>query len=162
MLLISSQGLSNGSHFIKISGKADSKIKYDFIDSEIFFEGSLRVHNDRLILKGKAKTLASLICDISLEKFKEEIEAEVDINILKGIKLEYRTEKDENTIYIGEDEKTADITEIVVQELLVKIPMKRVAPKHRGKKIEDIYPHIIESKKEGQSPFDILKNLKNN
>lgn len=162
MILINVQGLSNGNHIIKVSGKADGKIKSDYIESDVIIEGSLRVHNDRLILKGTAKTDASLICDMSLEDYKEEIEANISIIILKGIKEEYRTETDENTIYISEEEKNANITEIVLQELLVKIPMKKVAPKYVGKAIEDIYPQIKESKKEGQSPFDILKNLKNN
>jgi len=162
MLLINALGLSNGKHFIEISGKADGKVKSEFVENEIFVSGSLRVHNDRLILKGIAKTDASLICDLSLESFKDEIEAELNINIIKGVKEEYPTEKDENTIYIGEEEKTADITEIVLQELLVKLPMRKIAPQYRGKSVEDIYPQMKESKKEGQSPFDILKNLKNN
>jgi len=40
--------------------------------------------------------------------------------------------------------------------------MKKVAPQYKGKDIEEIYPEIKEIKKEGLSPFDILKNLKNN
>lgn len=162
MLLLNAQGLSNGKHFIEISGYADGDFKSDIIDSEVFVKGSLRVHNDRIILKGKAWTKAKLICDLSLEDYREDIEAEIEVNIIKGMKEEFRSENDENTIYIGEEEKTANITEIIVQELLVKIPMKKVAPKYRGKDIEEIYPEIIEDKKEGLSPFDILKNLKNN
>ena len=162
MLLLNAQGLSNGKHFIEISGLADGELKSDIIDSEVFVEGSLRVHNDRIILKGKAWTSAKLICDLSLEEYREDIAAEIDISIIKGMKKENRSEKDENTIYIGEEEKIANITEIVVQELLVKVPMKKVAPKYRGKDIDEIYPEIKENKKEGLSPFDILKNLKNN
>ncbi len=162
MLLLNVLGLSNGKQNIEISGLADGDYKSEFIDSEVFVEGLLRVHNDRLILKGKTWTSAVFICDISLEEYREVIEADIDINIIKGMKEEYRTEKDENTIYISEEEKSANITEIVVQELLVKVPMKKVAPKYRGKDIEEIYPEIKEIKKEGLSPFDILKNLKNN
>lgn len=162
MLLLNAQGLSNGKHYVDISGYAEGDYKSDIIDSEVFVEGSLRVYNDRIILKGKAKTDAKLVCDISLEVFRQTIEADIEINVIKGMKEEYRTEKDDNTIYIGEEQKTADITEIVVQELLVKIPMKKVAPQYKGKDLEEIYPEIKEIKKEGLSPFDILKNLKNN
>ena len=162
MLLLNVQGLSNGKHNIEISGIADGEYKSEIIDLDVFIEGTIRVHNDRIILKGKAWSEANLICDLSVEEYRERIEAEIDINIIKGMKEEYRTEKDENTIYIGEEEKNANITEIVVQELLVKLPLKKVAPKYKGKDIEEIYPEIKEIKKEGLSPFDILKNLKNN
>ena len=162
MLLLNVHGLSNGKHFVEISGKADGEFESEVINSEVFVEGSLRVHNDKLILKGKARTIANLICDLSVEKFQEEIEAEIEIIVMKGMKEEYRSELDENTIFIGEEEKIANITEIVLQELLVKIPMKKVAPKYRGKEIEDIYPKLKDDKKEGLSPFDIFKNLKNN
>ncbi len=162
MLLLNAQGLSNGKHYIEISGIADGEFKSDIIDSEVFIEGSLRVYNDRIILNGKAWTSAKLICDLSLEVYREKIEAEISINVIKGMKEEYRTEVDENIIYIGEEEKNANITEIVVQELLVKVPMKKVSPKYIDKDIEEIYPEIKEIKKEGLSPFDILKNLKIN
>lgn len=162
MLLLNVLGLSNGKQNIEFSGLADGIFKSEFIDSEVFIEGTLRVHNDRIILKGKAWTSAIFTCDLSLEEYREEIEADIEINIIKGMKEEYRSEKDDNTIYISEEKKNADITEIVVQELLVKVPMKKVAPKYRDKDIEEIYPEIKETKKEGLSPFDILKNLKNN
>ncbi|MFA7325364.1 MAG: YceD family protein [Candidatus Kapaibacterium sp.] len=162
MLLLNAQGLSNGKHYVEISGIADGDFKSEIIDSEVFIEGSLRVYNDRIILNGKAWTSAKLVCDLSLEEYRERIEAEVNINIIKGMKEEYRTEKDENIIYVGEEEKNANITEIVVQELLVKVPMKKVAPQYKDKDIEEIYPEIKEIKKEGLSPFDILKNLKHN
>lgn len=162
MLLLDTQNLTNGKHFVEVIGKVDGLHKVVYFDDNIIVSGSLRVYNNRLILKGTAKSQAKLICDLSLEEFQEEIVADINITILKGIKEEQRTETDENTIYISEEEKKVDISEIVIQELLVKIPMKKVAPQYRGKEINEIYPQIKESKKEGQSPFDILKNLKNN
>lgn len=162
MLLLDTQNLTNGKHFVEVSGKADGDQSNKYFEDTILVEGLLRVYNNRLILKGTAKSSAKLICDISLEEFKEVITAEINITIFKGIKAESRTETDENTLYIAEEEKKVDITEIVMQELLVNIPMKKVAPKYRGKDIDDIYPQIKQNEKKGQSPFDILKNLKNN
>jgi uncharacterized metal-binding protein YceD (DUF177 family) len=162
MLLLDIQSLTSGKHPVKVEGKVDVSHGNDYFFDNVVVEGTLRVHGNSFILDGSASSQAKLVCDLSLEEYEELITADVSITIIKGVKEELRTDVDENTIYVNEEAKNADITDIVLQELLVKIPMKKVAPKYRGKEIDEIYPLIKEEKEDGRSPFDVLKNLKNN
>lgn len=162
MLLLEVHNLTSGKHPIKTIGKFDTFHGNDFFFEDVLVSGTIRVHNNRFIFEGTASTKAKLTCDLSLEEFNEDIEADINIIILKDVKEELRVNTDENTLYISSDAKNVDITDIVLQELLVKIPMKKVAPQYRGKEIEEIYPQFKEEKEVRKSPFDILKNLKNN
>lgn len=163
MLFLNVHSLSNGKHNVEIEGKAEGEFDTEKLNSLITVKGTLLVHNDKFMFTGTATTKANLTCDLSMEQYEELLETNLEITVLKGVKEEYQTEEDENTIYIGEEEKKANITDIVVQELLVKIPMKKVAPKYRGKELDEIYPSLKHKNEEkGNSPFDVLKDLKSN
>ena len=71
---------------------------------------------------------------------------------------------------LAEDEKYIDITEDIREEMIVHLPMKRIAPEYRGKNFEDIFPQLtgkkMKKKKNKDQEIDdrwsALKNIKLN
>ncbi|MFN3194801.1 MAG: YceD family protein [Chlorobiota bacterium] len=167
MLFVDIVGLKNGKHHFEIKSDVGSDFKTKELVNPVSVKGDLIVHSNNIFLDAIASTEMKLKCDLSLEEYTENIEAEIKISIIKrqdSMNIDSENEESENTIVITDEQQKVDISEIVAQELLVKIPMKKVAPKYRGKKIEEIHPSInkSEDKEEGQSPFDVLKKLNNN
>ncbi len=167
MLFVDIVGLKNGRHHFEIESEIDKKLKTKEIVNPIEVSGELIVHSDNIYIDGKASTEMKLKCDLSLEEYFEYIETDIKITLSKrqeNVEFDSAESDLDNIIYISDEQKKVDISEIVVQELLVKIPMKKIAPEHRDKKIEDIHPSVNKGidKEEGQSPFDVLKKLNNN
>ena len=167
MLFVDIVGLKNGKHRFEIHSDVGKDYETKELVNPVSVSGQLIVHSDNIFLNGIASTDMKLKCDLSLEDYIENIKAEIKINIIKrqdSMKVESNNEESDNTILISDEQQKVDISEIVAQELLVKIPMKKVAPQHRGKRIEDIHPSVNrnDDKEEGQSPFDVLKKLNNN
>jgi len=167
MLFVDIVGLKNGRHHFEIKSEIDKKLKTKEIVNPIEVTGELIVHGDNIYIDGKASTDMRLKCDLSLEDYSEYIETDIKITLSKrqdSVDFASTESDEDNIIYISDEQKKVDISEIVVQELLVKIPMKKVAPQYRDKKIEDIHPSVNKDidKEEGQSPFDVLKKLNNN
>lgn len=160
MFLIDLNGLANGNHQIELTGKFKKDLSKEF-NGEVKIIGNLKVLEDKYLFEGEAEAVADLVCDLSLDDFQEKITAPLKIKILKG--AEDEEANDDNTIYLGIEEKKADVTEIILEELLVNLPMKKIAPKYRGKDLKDIYPDL-ESKKEQEtdSTWEKLKKLKLN
>ena len=167
MLFVDIVGLKNGKHHFEIKSDVGSDFNTKELVNTVSVKGDLIVHSNNIFLDAIASTEMKLKCDLSLEEYSEKIEADIKINIIKrqdSMKVESNNEESDNTILISDEQQKVDISEIVAQELLVKIPMKKVAPQHRGKRIEDIHPSVNrnDDKEEGQSPFDVLKKLNNN
>ncbi len=103
---------------------------------------------------------ASLIlkCDLTLEDFTEEITANLNVNIfdtIAGNKL-----GDEEAIYLDKDQKYIDITDKIYEEIILAIPMKKVAPEVRGKSLEEIFPNLVNNDSPVNNTWDALKNIK--
>ena len=108
-----------------------------------------------------------------LEEFEEDLSCSFSISLMANNLLatdssdKLDSESTEN--YIFEDEKFINLTTEIREELIVNLPLKRVAPQYREKPLEDIYPQFAEKKivkTKNNSEFDdrwsTLKNLKFN
>ncbi|MEI6090866.1 MAG: DUF177 domain-containing protein [bacterium] len=166
MLKISIRTLKDGDNSIELSENSE---KIDGIFSEFFgivdFTGIVKRQGDRYIVKGKAHCQANLICDLSNEDYIELIE--VDINAVYVVNnLLYNETKDiinelHGEIYMRDDDLFIDITEEVKQELIIGLPLKRIAPAYRDKKVEDLYPDYVNTSSElpEDSRWEALKKL---
>lgn len=175
MLKILVKGIKDGEYDVDISSPVE-EIEGFFPEffGEVRFRGKLRILGKRYTVEGVAECDANLVCDLSLEEYTETISVQITSSFyannelyfsLKGISEELR-ETPEHIIH--EDDKYIDISEDVRQELAIHLPMKRIAPKYRGKSFEDIYPQFsadIKPKgktKEIDERWSALKKLKNN
>ena len=140
-------------------------------DRMIKISGSFNLFGEKLGLNFFVKASADLVCDLTSEKYIEEIEVELD--------LMFRLFDDDiflidDSIY-DKDSYTLkgyklNITQIVCDELALAIPMKKIAPKYREKELTDIYPEItrddetkrkekIEEVQGRENPWSKLKKI---
>lgn len=132
----------------------------------IIVEGKLTKIGKRFTVVGVAKCQANLICDISLENFTQEIIANFDYTFTVNNELYYllrekgEFENENGEIIIHEDDQFIDLSEELRQELILNIPMKKVAPKYRDKNLNEIYPELEIEEEAADPRWSELKKLK--
>ena len=73
-----------------------------------------------------------------------------------------QSDSEGDEIILRDDEELIDITEEVRQELVIHLPMRRVAPAYVNTTFEALHPEFLDDKKEtdhSESPFAALKHL---
>lgn len=168
MLRFRIHGIKDGKYQLDLESdvREIKELSEEFIDS-VSIKGILTKIGKRYTFVGKAKCNAKLICDISLEEFIEEIETDIEISFVANNELYFLNkaksnfESETGDIIIHEDEQEIDFSEQVRQELMISLPMKRVAPSFRDKSIEDIYPQFMADKQEKPEIDERWKGLEN-
>jgi uncharacterized metal-binding protein YceD (DUF177 family) len=158
MIKLRIRGIKDGEHIIEERYPAE-KIKgiYPEFKGDVLLEGKLRKLGKRYSFVGTARSVATLVCDRSLQEFDKEIEAEIKISFLADSDLFTMIESgkaDDEEItenVVHEDDSFIDLDEEISEELAVSIPMKRVSPEYEDLDIEDIYP---EHSKDAESKED--------
>lgn len=164
---------------IRIHGIKDGESDFTLEDSvsnlqdipEEFFgnvtvEGKLTKIGKRFTVIGVAKCQANLICDISLENFVEVITANFDYSFTVNSELynllseKGELENENGEIIIHEDDQYLDLSEELRQELILNIPMKKVAPNYRDKNLNEIYPELEIEEEVTDPRWSELKKLK--
>jgi uncharacterized metal-binding protein YceD (DUF177 family) len=144
MLEISVKGVQEGRQEIELNCPAVEICGSfpEFVD-EVQVDVELMKIGQRYQLKCHAECDALLICDYSLKEFRERISAEFSVEYVFNTELflqqQEQGEIDAFDVHaIHEDESSINITDDVVQELAVRIPLKRISPEFREKSLEDI------------------------
>ena len=178
MIRIFIQGIKNGEHEVDMQVPV-SEIRdfYPEFFGNIEIKGNLRKFGKRFTLNLSLACKAKLICDLSLKEFEETIEGNLKLSLLADSEMsrKLKIEKDEiaetEKNIISEDDKYIDITDEVREELIVRLPMRRVAPEYKEKSLKDIYPQYSSDanedkkktkKKEPDERWAPLKKLKLN
>lgn len=170
MLKIYIHGLKDGDYDVHLYAKVKDleKIAEEFI-GEVIFNGTMRIVGKRYNIFGKAECLARFECDLSLREFEENIQAEMNCAYLANNELYLHNKKNgfkfSEEIIIHEDEKYIDLTNDIVEELSVHLPMRRIHPELVGKNLDDIYPEYSANlnkaeKKEFDDRWEALKSIK--
>lgn len=132
---------------------------------KITVEGKLTKIGKRYTVVGSAKCNAKLICDISLEEYIEEIIARFNYSFIVNnelysiLKQKGEFENENGEIIVHEDDQFLDLSEELRQELILNIPMKKVAPQYRDKQLNEIYPELS-IEEESDPRWSELKKLK--
>jgi uncharacterized metal-binding protein YceD (DUF177 family) len=168
------QGLRDGEYPVEIESKVENipELPEELI-GVVRLIGTMKILHKRYTIQAKILSRAKFICDISLEDFEEDLECDFSISLVASNVLatdkKDRDDSESSENFIFEDEKYITLTSEIREELIVNLPLKRVAPKYREKSLEDIYPQFVEKIKEKtkkDSEFDdrwsSLKNLKFN
>ena len=144
--------MEDGTHEVALECPADEipDMFPEFSGSTVKAFGSVRRVGKRFLFSLRAAAVAHLECDLSLEKFDEEVTsdfevlfiADTELRLLAGISGDetYITDRDERII--RSDSGFIDLTEDVREELCTALPLKRIAPQYRGRDISDIYPEL--------------------
>lgn len=168
MFKIAIRGLKDGEYNVELdgNGKDVEYICKEYATSNIKVSGSLHVLGNKYTLSSKIYAIAKMTCDVSLDEFEEEIEVELNMtfiadNQLADVQLE-RMEDDENERIIRNEDKDIDLTSDIRDMLCLALPMKKVAPKYRGKSLKEIYPEYSDDDKPDNknNPWAQLDKLK--
>jgi uncharacterized protein len=170
MIKIYIKGLKDGLHDVELSEPVNAvpELSEEFF-GDIEIKGKLRVLGNRFNLVGSAICKAKLICDRTLKEFEQDIVAELTLAYLvnsTGIEIVGMDDNDKERM-ISKEEKYLDITDDVREELIISIPMKKVAPDIEDKDFEDIYPEHSATKnkkvdKDIDDRWSALKDIKIN
>lgn len=170
MLLVSIKNLDQGKSNLSLEARPkDLELGEEFIEN-IYLDGYIDKSGNQLNIKLNIITNLNLICDYSLENFSEKIEKEVMIICkLDNLTVEEKEYyKDfENFIFYKFDESEIDIADVIREELILTVPMKKISPKYRDKSFEELYPeysanNTVMEIEEKANPFAVLKNVKLN
>ncbi|MGB9702288.1 MAG: YceD family protein [Candidatus Kapaibacteriota bacterium] len=149
MLIVRVHGIKDGKSVLDL--ECDTS-EIENISEEFF--GKVNVHavftkvGKRYTLIGNAQCQAKLICDISLEEYDELINAEISYTFIANTESymlrkdigDYETDNGE--IIVHEDDQFIDISDLIRQDLLLNLPIKRVSPNYRDKSFEDLHPEL--------------------
>jgi uncharacterized metal-binding protein YceD (DUF177 family) len=158
MFRIPLAGLTDGTHSIQLSTPVT---EIPFMAPEFIgvatFEGSLVRNGSRILLRGTAHGDAQLFCDRSLEDFIEPIDVEyqrtVVVDTARTAREDANDDDDESQpLVVREDDRYIDITDDIRQELMVHLPMRRIAPQYRDAELEDVFPQL--QQREEDAPVD--------
>lgn len=168
MIYISVKGMDDGKFQTDMkypSEKAEGLTEEFFGDIRI--SGNLVKIKDRYNFDGVVECMAKFTCDRTLEEYSELIRNDLKWTCLRSsediIDEEDRI-REPGVLSIQNDKDEIDITEEVAEQLIVAIPMKRIAPEYREKDIDEIYPEHVadESAMKTDAAWSKLKNLKFN
>lgn len=144
MLTIFIRGLENGTHPVDLSMPAKD-IPYMFPEfyGDVTVKGEMQKLGNKYFIVASAECPARLLCDISGEEYTENVEVPLRLHYIANTDMYLLRKEDadgDQPYYIHEDDKEIDITDDVRQELVVHLPMKRIAPAYRDKNFEEIHP----------------------
>jgi uncharacterized metal-binding protein YceD (DUF177 family) len=168
------KGLGDGKHDVErdIPSK-EVEGMFDEFFGDIELDGSITKSGSRYKVSLELFCKANLICDISAEEFVEEILTNLELSFVADTER-YFIQKDKEfdddpEIFFHEEDNTLDITQEVVEQLAVSLPMKKVSPKYEDKDFKDIFPKISAENEEEKNSDEVvdarwekLKNLKLN
>jgi uncharacterized metal-binding protein YceD (DUF177 family) len=136
-----------------------------FFEEDYEFDGEIevntKVHYDGLKYKLSFDFYGELesICDISGEEFLEEIEGEYEVYFkITSTGIQFVNQEDENLFEL--DDNIIEIDDLVRQEMILAIPLKRISPKYKDKEFSDLHPELTKDEQKADNPaFSKLKNL---
>lgn len=172
MIKIDIKGLKDGLHDIEIIEPVESVANMlDEFFGDIEIKGELRIFGNYFSFHGKAICNIILVCDRTLKEFENKIEAEISVSFQANssrIHLSEQNDVDSERMISNEDDYI-NITKDVCEELVLNIPMKRIAPDVENKEFGEIYPEYeVKTKRKDMDEDEIedrwsaLKNIKIN
>lgn len=158
------QGLKDGEYNVDEICEAQDvpEIAAEFIGT-IRVKGTLRKLMQRFILDAEIEATAHMICDVSLDEFEEKITVPLRATYILGA-VDTVADEHNNIFVLSDDTKVISLEDVVREELILGLPLKRVAPYWRT---HDWQPPIDHIKTDETTPLTddrwaVLKNMLNN
>lgn len=158
------QGLKDGEYNVNEICEAQDvpEIATEFVGT-IRVNGTLRKLMQRFILDAEIEATAHMICDVSLEEFEEKITVPLRATYILGAD-ETVADEHNNIFVLSDDSKTISLEAVVREELILGLPLKRIAPYWR---IHEWQPpkQLIstdETTPLADERWAVLKNMHNN
>lgn len=157
-------GLEEGNHPFDIREENLRMSGNDYIFDNVSLLGELIIHTNKVNLKGSLEANVELNCDRSGKDFTEKIKKEVDYVFKFNTKgIEILDDDIDNSLFKLEGNQLI-ISDLIYEELLLSIPLKKIAPEYRDVDFDKLFPDFtakIEKKddKKDASTWNELKKL---
>ncbi len=102
----------------------DNERTFLFPDT-IFVDVEINKISDRFDIKSSVNTMAHYVCDRCLEEFDRVIESEFRLYVVRKLEQGVHEEDDEYRV-LDENEDFIDISEEIIESLLLEVPMKHI------------------------------------
>lgn len=164
MIKIRVIGLEDGNHAFDIHTEKLRMSGNDYEFKNISIVGELIIHGTKVNLKGNLEASVDLNCDRSGKDFTENIKKEVDFIFKFNAKgIEILDDDIDNSLFRLEG-NLLNINDLIYEELLLTIPLKKIAPEYRDVEFENLFPDFIDKntgkdEKKDTSTWNELKKL---
>ena len=161
MISIRILGLDEGIHPITINTDSSELegLAEEFF-GDLVIDGELRYFNARHTLDINIACNAKLICDRSGKEYIEDIDTDlVLIFNANGDSIEFVDDGNYDPDSVKMIANKIEISKVVVDELTLSLPMKRISPEFRNKEFDDLYKEDLDSDEEQDSPWKDLKKI---
>ena len=158
-------GLKNGKH--EFSFEIDKKFfqlfdtEQEFTEPRIVAEILMDKHTTFLELCIKTSGIVNLVCDITNENFDYPIEHEMEVLVNFG---EEYDDSDIDVITIPKTDYAFDASQLIYEEVMLSIPMKKISPNISDKDLEILErfspKEIVEEEPAIDPRWEALKKLK--
>jgi uncharacterized protein len=158
MIALHIQGMHDGVHAISIVEPVEtiSGLSREFVGS-VVIEGEISRLGRRFHIDVNVEATARLVCDRSLEEFDEPMSVELALDVIVDNDRANRgSSTDDDVIAIREDDKIIDISDVIRQELVVHMPMRRVAPAYRDKSLHEVSSILAERDADAERQSDAI------
>ena len=165
VLCIFIQGFKDGEYNVDESCYAQdiAEIAEEFI-GKVRVRGTLRKLMQRFILEAEIEATAQLVCDVSLEEFEEKVT--VPLRATYHIGASDTVADEHNNVFVISDEsKYIELDNVVREELVLGLPLKRIAPYWREHEWQPPINDITITDEDAPSAdgrWAVLKNMLNN
>jgi len=163
---VSFSGLKNGKHEFKYEIDKEFFQLFDteqeFTNPRIAVDVLLDKHTTFLEFEIKIHGLVELVCDITNENFDHPIENQIRVLVKFG---EEYDDSEEDVITIPSTDHAFNIAQLMYENVMLSIPMKKISPNVSDKDLEILEkfsPKETEEEEEhkGDPRWDALKKLK--
>jgi uncharacterized metal-binding protein YceD (DUF177 family) len=163
---VSFSGLKNGKHEFKYEIDKEFFQLFDteqeFTNPRITVDVLLDKHTTFLEFEIKIHGLVELVCDITNENFDHPIENQIRVLVKFG---EEYDDSEEDVITIPSTDHAFNIAQLMYENVMLSIPMKKISPNVSDKDLEILEkfsPKETEEEEEhkGDPRWDALKKLK--
>ncbi len=157
------QGLMDGEYTIHETCNAeDIKEMPSEYRGTLNVNGKLRKHINRYLINAEIDVTAFFQCDLSLEEYQENIRTSLHATYLIGVSSD-NVDEHNNVFAITDDTKEIALDNVIREELILTLPLKRVSPQWRDKN----WQQPIQEEKNENEPLSsdtwaVLKNLQSN
>lgn len=164
VLSIFIQGYKDGEYTVNETCNAQdiAEIAEEFVGT-VRVQGTLRKLMQRFILEAEIEATARLVCDVSLEEFEEEMRVPLRATYLLGAS-DAAADEHNNVFVLTDDSKEISLDTIVREELILGLPLKRIAPYWREHEWQPPTNITVtdENAHSADERWAVLKNMLNN
>lgn len=159
MLKVDLRTLNTGLHHVEFTPTAEDLGVEDPVFRDIQASADLTVDREQVVVRVKARAVATLVCDRTLVEFDQPIRGSYTACFMPREAMDPDAE-DDDILPLEADQDELDLTDIVRDTLMLAVPVRKLAPGAEDLDIPTTFGEAAES--EIDPRWKALEQLKSN